>query len=76
MFEKCQKDYQRKHYKKNVAIVDLFEEEKYGLAFPEEDYLVFKQSMVTANKYGEVRIDGTLVHVPQSYHCSKLHLIQ
>lgn len=32
--------------------------------------------MVTANKYGEVRIDGTLVHVPQSYHYSKLHLIQ
>ena len=77
LFEKCQKDHQRNHYKKHVSIAHLFKEEsKYGLALPEEDYPVFKQSMVTANKYGEVRIDGTLVHVPQSYHYSKLHLIQ
>jgi len=77
LFEKCQKDHQRNHYKKHVTIANLFKEEsKYGLALPEEDYPVFKQSTVTANKYGEIRIDGTLVHVPQSYHYSKLHLIQ
>ena len=56
------------HYKKGVVIADLLEEEEeYGLALPEADYPVFKQSMVTANKYGEVRIDGALIHVPQSY---------
>src|SRR5690625_262805 len=77
LFEKCGEDHQRNHYKKGVVIADLLDEEKkYGLALPETDYPVFKQSMVTANKYGEVRIDGTLVHVPKSYHYSKLHLIQ
>ena len=70
------KDHQRLHYKKDIAIADLFEEEKkYGLALPESDYPVFKQSMVTANKYGEVRIDGALVHVPKSYYYGKLHMI-
>jgi len=42
----------------------LKEEKKYGLALPEQGYPVFKQSMVTANKYGEVRIDGELIHIP------------
>ncbi|WP_262421803.1 hypothetical protein [Bacillus aquiflavi] len=51
------------------------EEGKFGLALPEVDYPVFKQSMVTANKYGEVRIDGALIHVPRSYHYSSLYLI-
>lgn len=32
--------------------------------------------MATSNKYGEIRIDGTLVHIPRSYQYSKLHLIQ
>lgn len=77
LFEQCRKDHQRSHYKKGEVIADLLEEEKkYGLALPESDYPVFKQSMVTANKYGEVRIDGALIHVPKSYHYSKLYLIQ
>ncbi|MBC5638700.1 transposase [Ornithinibacillus sp. BX22] len=76
LFEQCKKDHQRLHYKKDIVIAELFEEEKkYGLALPESDYPVFKQSMVTANKYGEVRIDGVLVHVPKSYHYGKLHII-
>lgn len=76
-FNQCRNDHQRRHYKKGVVIVDLLEEEKkYSLALPEVDYSVFKQPIVTANKYGEARIDGTLIHVPKSYHYSKLHLIQ
>lgn len=76
LFGQCQKDHQRSHYKKGVIISDLLaEEKKYGLALPDSDYPVFKQSMVNANKYGEVRIDGVLIHVPKSYHYNKLHLI-
>ena len=76
LFEHFKEDHQRLHYKKKVKIADLLEEEKkYGLALPEEDYPVFKQSMVTANKYGEVRIDGEAIHVPGSYHYNKLYLI-
>ncbi|WP_405098616.1 IS21 family transposase [Oceanobacillus sp. FSL H7-0719] len=77
LFEQCRKDHERSHYKKGEVIVDLLEEEKkYGLALPESNYPVFKQSMVTANKYGEVRIDRALIHVPKSYHYNKLYLIQ
>lgn len=57
LFEKCKTDYQRLHYKKGIIIADLLEEEKkYGLALPETDYPVFKQSMVTANKYSEFEL--------------------
>lgn len=76
LFDQSKRDQQRLHYKKDILIADLFEEEKnYGLALPESEYPVFKQSLVTANKYGEVRIDKVLVHVPTSYHYGKLHLI-
>lgn len=51
------------------------EEKKYGLALPETEYPVFKKTMVTANKYGEVTIDGMAVHVTNSYHYNKLYLI-
>lgn len=51
------------------------EEKKYGLALPENEYPVFKEKMVTANKYGEVTIDSVAVHVPNSYHYNKLYLI-
>jgi len=76
LFEQCQQDQQRAHYKKDIVIADLFEEEKkYGLALPESEYPVLKKTMVTANKYGEVRIDGELIHVPRSYQYGRLHLI-
>lgn len=76
LFDQCKKDHQRLHYKKDLVIAELLEEEKkYGLALPDSEYPVFKQSTVIANKYGEVRIDGALIHVPKSYHYGKLHLI-
>ena len=76
LFEKCKEDQQRSHYIKGCLITDLFKaEKKYGLALPESEYPVFKQAMTSANKYGEVRIDETLVHVPKSYHYGKLQLI-
>ncbi|GAA0303118.1 transposase [Gracilibacillus halotolerans] len=76
LFEQFQKDHQRLHYKKDIPITDLFEEEmKYGLALPESDYPVFKKTMVVANKYGEVSIDGELIHVPKSYHYGKMNLV-
>lgn len=76
LLKKCEEDQQRPHYRKDSLIADLFEEEKkYGLSLPDSAYPVFKQSTVTANKYGEVRIDGSLIHIPKSYHYGKLQLI-
>ena len=76
LIEHFKEDHKRLHYKKKISIADLIEEEKkYGLALPEVDYPVFKESTVTANKYGEVTIDRTKIHIPTSYHYSHLHLI-
>ncbi len=74
--EHSRQDHQRNHYKNGRVIADLMEEErKYGLALPENEYPVFKETMVTANKYGEIKIDKQAIHVPNSYHYNKLYLI-
>ncbi|GAQ17659.1 transposase [Oceanobacillus picturae] len=74
--QKSMEDHKRKHYKKGEPIQNLIKEEKkYCLALPESDYPVFKKDNVSANKYGEVLIDGTAIHIPTSYHYSQLYLI-
>jgi len=76
LWQHCKKDHQRKHYKKDIKIEELMKEEKkYGLALPQTEYSVFKETMITANKYGEITIDSVAVHVPTSYHYNKLYLI-
>lgn len=45
-------------------------------SLPEKGYPVFKQLSVTTNKCGEMRIDGVLVHLPDSYKYSNSNLIQ
>lgn len=66
LFEKFKNDHQRLHRKRRRYCSLLKEERKYSLAFSETDYPVFKQSVVAANKYAEIRIDGTLIHLPKS----------
>lgn len=76
LWEHSCKDHQRPHYRKDLPIKDLMKEEKkYGLALPETAYPVFKEVPVSANKYGEIIIDGVAVHIPKSYHYNQLHLI-
>ena len=53
----------------------MIEEKKYGLALPETAYPVFKEAPISANKYGEIMIDGVAVHIPKSYHYNQLYLI-
>lgn len=77
LFEHCQNDHLRVHYKKEIRIVDLIKEEKkYGLALPETEYPVFNKTVASANKYGEVKIDGKEIHIPNSYHYTQLYLIK
>ena len=77
LFEHFTEDHQRKHYRKEAyTIAELIEQErKYGLALPEVAYPVFKERLVTANKYGEVRIDKASIHIPKSYHYNQMRLI-
>lgn len=71
------KDRERLHYKKQVPLKELLEEEhQYLLALPEENYQVFKEEVVTANKYGEIVLDKVMVHVPKGYNYAQLRIIK
>lgn len=71
------KDRARLHYEKKITIQDLLNEEiEHLLVMPEEDYPVFKKESVKANKYGDITIDQTKVHIPKGYNYNHLHLIK
>ncbi|QQX26313.1 IS21 family transposase [Heyndrickxia sporothermodurans] len=75
--EHLTKDRERVHYEKHVPIRKLLEEEhQYLLALPDEDYPVFKEELMQANKYGEIVIDKTKVHIPKGYNYGQLHVIK
>ena len=53
LFERCEKDADREHYKKHVPIRELWEEEKQKLLYlPEYEYEVFRYESARLNKYG------------------------
>lgn len=71
------KDRERIHYKKQVPIQELLEEEhQYLLALPDEDYPVFKEETAKANKYGEIVMDNVKVHIPKGYNYGQLHIVK
>lgn len=66
LVDKSRQDHLRDHYKKGERIANLIEEEKkYCLSLPEQEYSVFKKESVTANKYGEIQMDGHRIHIPE-----------
>lgn len=70
------KDRQREHYQKGKTIGELWEEEKPLLiALPEQPYNVFKQVTLKVNKYNEVRIDNTSIHVPMAKNYAIINCI-
>lgn len=72
-----EKDRERIHYEKQVPIQELLEEEyQYLLALPDEDYPVFKEETTKANKYGEIIIDNTKIHIPKGYNFGQLHVVK
>lgn len=72
LFQKLKQDHQRLHYEKNRSIDDLWKEEKSVLyELPEEEYPVFKEIEVKANKYNEITLDRTRLHV----HYARNHAI-
>lgn len=58
LWQLCEEDGERNHYKHNVPIKDLWEEErKHLLALPEHEYQVFRYESTRINKYGFVTVD-------------------
>lgn len=68
------KDMGREHYEKKCLIEDLWlEEQSELLAIPDVEFPVFKDIEVKANKYNEIKIDNTRVHIPRSRNYANLY---
>lgn len=73
--EKMVEKRQEIHYEKMQPIDSLWQEEQQMcLALPDEDYPVFKQVMVRANKMNEVKLDNTLIHIHNSWRHGNLYI--
>lgn len=69
-------DRQRVHYKKEVLIDELWQQEqKQLIKLPEEPYPVFKQFSIKFNKYNEFKLDGHLIHVPKAKNYVQLSCV-
>lgn len=65
---------QEKHYEKIRIIEELWQEEKQVcLALPDEDYPVFKEITVRANKLNEIKLDHTFIHIHNSWRHGNLY---
>lgn len=65
LWEWCEKDAQRPHYKHKVSIQELWEEEKDSLlALPEYPYPVFRYETLSVNKYGFATINTNKYGLP------------
>ena len=69
-------DRKRMHYEKSKSIEELWIEEKGELLqLPDVDYPVFKEIEVSANKYNEILLDKTRIHVPHSRNYSVIYAV-
>lgn len=61
LLKRCDKDMQRKHYKKGKDIIELFEIDKASMnPLPEVQFEVYKLEPAKADKYGKVKFDNGL----------------
>lgn len=59
MLERCERDWQRDHYKKHRTISDLFEEDKQALfPLPSKPFAAYRLEKVTTDAYGKFCLDG------------------
>jgi len=74
--EQLKMDRQRTHYSKHQLIDDLWSIEKKSLfVLPEEDYPVFKAVEMKMNRYHEIKLDKTVIHIPKAYRYSIVKVI-
>lgn len=65
---------EEKHYEKIKSIEKLWQEERQScLALPDEDYPVFKEIIVRANKLNEIKLDQTRIHIHNSWRHGNLY---
>ena len=74
--EQMDKDQERLHYKHKIMQKELLEQEKaHMLVLPEVPWPVFSQQKASVNKYGEITLDKTQIHIPKSYALGHVEVI-
>lgn len=68
LLDLCEKDMQRRHYKKDQSIAELFMEDKQALhKLPKVPFEVFRLEKVKADNYGKVKFDGRIYSSSPEY---------
>lgn len=69
-------DQYRKHYRKEIEIQKLWEEEKGTLKnLQNPEYPVRKEQVIKVNAYNEIKIDDTVLHIPKGKNHIQLFLV-
>lgn len=69
-------DRKRTHYSKHQLIEDLWKKENKVLhSLPQEDYPIFKELEAKLNRYHEMKLDQTVIHIPKAYGYSQLTVV-
>ena len=69
-------DQYRTHYKKQIEIHTLWEEEKRSMKnLPQTEYPVRKEQRVKVNPYNEIHVDDETIHIPKGRNHIQLYLI-
>lgn len=73
LYTQLLKDRNRQHHEKPSLIEELWVEEVAALwALPDHDYPVRRELAVTSNKYNEIVLDKTRIHIPRARNHSLL----
>ncbi|WP_438785462.1 IS21 family transposase [Enterococcus sp. DIV0421] len=74
--EQLKTDRKRTHYSKHQLIEDLWKKENKALhSLPQEDYPIFKEVEAKLNRYHEMKLDQTVIHIPKAYGYSQLTVV-
>jgi transposase len=68
LLKTCDRDMNRKHYKKEKLIKELFEEDKKAMRpLPNKTFEVFRLEKAKADRYGKVSLDGKKYSISPAY---------
>lgn len=64
LWDKAEKDRERRHYEKESFISQLFEEDRKAcLVLPSKEYQCIRHEVLKADKYGYIKLDKTYIQL-------------
>jgi len=75
LWNKAHKDMNREHYRKQQAILTLWQQEQQKLLYlPENEYDIFKLEQASVDKYGYVKVDNNFYSISPELHRQQVTL--